>query len=67
MLTSANMAKINLSRKVRLGMIVRAASRGQGMGRLLLSRLECYAAGQGYSPVWVSTGDPAVGFYRRCG
>ena len=25
------------------------------------------AVGQGYSRVWVATGDPAVGFYRRCG
>jgi GNAT superfamily N-acetyltransferase len=50
-----------------LGMIVRAASRGRGVGRLLLSSLERYAAGQGYPQIWVATGDPAVGFYRRCG
>lgn len=45
-----------------LGMVVRSAGRGQGVGRLLLSRLEQYAAGQGYPRVWVATGDPAVGF-----
>jgi GNAT superfamily N-acetyltransferase len=50
-----------------LGMIVRPVSRGQGVGRLLLSRLELFAAGQGYSQVWVATGGPAVGFYQRCG
>jgi GNAT superfamily N-acetyltransferase len=50
-----------------LGMVVRRASRGQGVGRLLLSALEQFAAGQGYPRVWVATGDPAVGFYRRCG
>ena len=50
-----------------LGMVVWSASRGRGVGRLLLSRLEQYAAGQGFPRVWVATGDPAVGFYRRCG
>jgi GNAT superfamily N-acetyltransferase len=50
-----------------LGMVVRRASRGQGAGRLLLSVLEQFAVGQGYPRVWVATGDPAVGFYRRCG
>jgi GNAT superfamily N-acetyltransferase len=50
-----------------LGLVVRRASRGQGAGRLLLSALEQFAAGQGYPRVWVATGDPAVAFYRRCG
>jgi len=50
-----------------LGMIVRAASRGQGVGRQLLSAVERYAARQGYPQAWVATGNPAVGFYRRCG
>jgi GNAT superfamily N-acetyltransferase len=50
-----------------LGMIVRAASRGLGVGRLLLTSLERYAARQGYAQIWVATGGPAVGFYRRCG
>jgi ribosomal protein S18 acetylase RimI-like enzyme len=50
-------------------MVVRSAnvSRGLGVGRLLLSRLERYGAGQGYPRVWVATGDPAVAFYRRRG
>jgi GNAT superfamily N-acetyltransferase len=50
-----------------LGMVVRPASRGQGVGRLLLSALERFAAGQGYRRAWVATGDAAVGFYRSCG
>lgn len=50
-----------------LGMIVRPASRGRGAGRLLLSRLERFAAGRGYSQVWVATGSLGTGFYRRCG
>jgi GNAT superfamily N-acetyltransferase len=50
-----------------LGMVVHPAIRGKGVGRLLLSRLEQFAAGQGYGQVWVATGDPAAGFYRRCG
>jgi GNAT superfamily N-acetyltransferase len=37
------------------------------VGRLLLSRLEQDAAGQGYPQAWVATGNPAVEFYRRCG
>lgn len=50
-----------------LGLVVRRVSRGQGAGRLLLSALEQFAVGQGYPQVWVATGGPAVGFYRRCG
>ena len=50
-----------------LGMVVRRDSRGRGVGRLLLSELERHATASGYSTVWVATGDPAVGFYRRCG
>jgi len=50
-----------------LGMVVRSDRRGAGLGRLLLSRLEQYAAEQGHAEVWVATGGPAVGFYQRCG
>ncbi|MGH9171046.1 MAG: GNAT family N-acetyltransferase [Acidimicrobiales bacterium] len=50
-----------------LGMVVRPAGRRQGVGRLLLDRLAEFAAELGYSQVWVATGGPAVGFYRRCG
>ena len=50
-----------------LGMIIRRDSRGRGVGRSLLSELERHAAANGFSPVWVATGGPAVGFYRRCG
>jgi len=50
-----------------LGMVVRPARRGQGTGRLLLAALERSAAGRGYPRAWAATGDPAVGFYRRCG
>lgn len=50
-----------------LGLVVRPVNRGQGVGHLLLSVLESYAAGQGHPRVWVATGDPAAGFYRRCG
>ena len=49
------------------GMIVRPDRRGSGLGRLILSHLEHWAAEQGYGEIWVATGDPAVTFYRRCG
>jgi predicted N-acetyltransferase YhbS len=50
-----------------LGMIVRADRRGAGIGRALLDRLHSFAAARGDARVWVATGDPAVGFYQRCG
>ena len=49
------------------GMVVRPDSRGRGIGRLLLDRLERFAAGRGHPVVWVLTGPPAVGYYERCG
>ena len=48
-------------------MIAQPVSRGPGAGRLHLSGLERSAAGQGCPQVWVATGGPAVGFYRRYG
>ena len=50
-----------------LGMVVRSDRRGQGVGRLLLSRLERFASDRSHPDVWVATGGSAVGFYRRCG
>jgi GNAT superfamily N-acetyltransferase len=50
-----------------LGMIVRAEHRGGGVGRALLDHLAEWATGSGFSEVWVATGPPAEGFYRRCG
>jgi GNAT superfamily N-acetyltransferase len=50
-----------------LGLIVSPERHGRGTGRLLLSRLAEFAAARGYPQVWVATGTPAVGFYRRCG
>jgi GNAT superfamily N-acetyltransferase len=50
-----------------LGMIVRADQRGTGVGRALLARLDAFAAARGDARVWVATGEPAVGFYERCG
>jgi GNAT superfamily N-acetyltransferase len=49
------------------GMVVRTDLRRRGIGRLLLQRLERFAAAQGYPAVWVLTGAPAVGYYERCG
>jgi GNAT superfamily N-acetyltransferase len=43
-------------------MIVRPAGRGRGAGRLLLSRLERFAAGRGYPRAWVATGSLGAGF-----
>ena len=49
------------------GMVVRTDLRRSGIGRLLLQRLERYAADHGHRDVWVLTGPPAVGYYERCG
>jgi predicted N-acetyltransferase YhbS len=49
------------------GMVVRGDLRGCGIGRLLLQRLERFAADSGYPAVWVLTGPSAVGYYERCG
>jgi GNAT superfamily N-acetyltransferase len=49
------------------GMVVRTDLRRRGIGRLLLRRLERFAAIHGYPAVWVLTGSPAVGYYERCG
>ncbi len=49
-----------------LGLIVRSDRRRHGIGRLLLTRLEQFAADAGHRTVWVATG-PAADFYRRCG
>jgi GNAT superfamily N-acetyltransferase len=50
-----------------LGMIVQPDCRGRGIGRLLLSHLEAWAAVRGNTEVWVANEGPAVGFYRACG
>jgi GNAT superfamily N-acetyltransferase len=50
-----------------LGMIVRPDYRGMGIGRRLLTHLEAWARGQGYTQAWVATGGPAITFYRKCG
>lgn len=50
-----------------MGTIVRTDLRGRGIGRLLLTRLEQYAAAGGYPRVWVANGGAAIGFYQRCG
>lgn len=50
-----------------VGMVVRADRRGTGIGRALLDSLDAWAASAGITQVWVVTGPPAVGFYRRCG
>jgi GNAT superfamily N-acetyltransferase len=48
------------------GMIVRPASRGEGVGRSLMQHLEHWAAEHSTVTVWVGT-DLAAGFYQRCG
>ena len=50
-----------------LGMIVDPAQRNKGTGAKLMSALEAWAAGHGYSRIWVATGGRAVDFYRKCG
>jgi predicted N-acetyltransferase YhbS len=49
-----------------LGMIVRRDCRGMGVGRLLLTHLEAWAARRAYGRIWVATGQ-AVDFCRACG
>jgi GNAT superfamily N-acetyltransferase len=48
------------------GMIVRADRRNDGVGRLLMERLERWAAEHGITEAWVGT-EIAAGFYQRCG
>jgi GNAT superfamily N-acetyltransferase len=50
-----------------LGMIVRPDLRGGGVGRALLAHLRDRARERGHDPLWVATGDRAVGFYEACG
>jgi len=50
-----------------VGTIVRADHRGRGVGAALMARLSRWAADAGTDRLWVATGGPAVGFYRRCG
>ena len=50
-----------------LGMIVTGQERGLGIGSKLMSALEAWARGHGYSQLWVATGGRAVDFYRKCG
>jgi GNAT superfamily N-acetyltransferase len=50
-----------------IDMVVRPGRRRQGIGRLLLERLESHAVHLGHPVVWVLTGGPAVGYYERCG
>ena len=50
-----------------VGMVVRAESRKQGVGRQLLDSLQDVAASLGHPRTWVATGRQAVGFYQRCG
>ena len=49
-----------------LGMIVTMQQRGLGIGSKLMEALEAWARGNGYSQIWVATGQ-AVDFYRKCG
>ena len=49
------------------GMVVRPDVRKAGVGRMLLRRLEEFAADKGYERIWVLTGPPAVEYYERCG
>ena len=50
-----------------LGMVVEPAQRNRGTGGRLMRALEGWAAGQGYTRLWVATGGRAVDFYRKCG
>lgn len=48
------------------GMVVAPEQRLGGVGRLLLARLELWAAERGIGQAWVAT-EIAAGFYERCG
>ncbi|MBI1282454.1 MAG: GNAT family N-acetyltransferase [Anaerolineaceae bacterium] len=50
-----------------IGMIVVDDNRNRGIGAQLLAALEQFASQAGYSQIWVATGEPAVGFYQKCG
>lgn len=50
-----------------LGMVVHPAHRRRGVGRMLLSELETFAASDGRRQVWVATGDQGREFYASCG
>jgi GNAT superfamily N-acetyltransferase len=47
--------------------VVDPAQRNRGTGGRLMRALEGWAAGQGYTRLWVATGGRAVDFYRKCG
>jgi GNAT superfamily N-acetyltransferase len=49
-----------------LGMIVVPQYRGTGIGRKLMQALELWAGQQGYSQLWVATGE-AARFYQKSG
>ena len=47
--------------------IVAPGHRGRGIGRRLLAAIAQWAQEHGSGPLYVVTGDAAVGFYRHCG
>jgi GNAT superfamily N-acetyltransferase len=49
------------------GMIVRADRRSQGIGSVLMTRLEEWARNADIPQAWVVTDGRAVDFYRNCG
>jgi predicted N-acetyltransferase YhbS len=50
-----------------IGMLVRPDRRREGIGRLLVARLDPHARALGYEQIWVATGPTATVFYQRCG
>ena len=50
-----------------IGVIARTDSRNLGIGALIMTELERWAAERGYVRLWVATGGRAVRFYERCG
>ena len=50
-----------------VGVIVAPGHRGRGIGRRLLAAIAQWAQEHGSGPLYVVTGDAAVGFYRHCG